>query len=159
MRKEINKKRMIILIVLAIILLLSIVLVTSLFNGNFKKNTIKAVKIEKNNGIERTIKYEIKINDFDIYEVKKIIKLNSKDNAQTEYERYEFINKYERRNIGLELKEKKLILTMPVDQLKEDIGYDNKNNIIYVSRENEQKEVINQDAIKDALQSQGYTIK
>lgn len=165
MRKEKNqnKKRIlpkVILIVLGIVLLLTIIFVINLFKpSSSEQNTIIATKVEEYNGNNIEIKYEITIKNYDLQSAIKTIEFYFEDTAQMEYEYYEFINKYERRNIGLELKGKKLILTMPEEQFKEDIGYDDINNTNFTSAEGEQKEIINQNALKDALRKQGYTIK
>lgn len=150
----------IIFIIIGIILLLTILFVINLSRpSSFEENTIVATKVEQYNGRDKKIKYEIKIKDYDLQSIIKTIEFDLEDTAQMEYEYYEFINKYERRNIGLELKGKKLILTMPEEQFKEDIGYDDIDNTNFTTAKGERKEIINQDALKETLRKQGYTIK
>lgn len=122
-------------------------------------NTIIAIKEIIEDEQTKEIKYTIKIKDYLIENAIKEIKFETEEQAQLEYERYEIINKYERRKIGLELKRKKLTLTMSETQLLQDIEY-NTRIIKTMTFENGEKiEIIDQQELKDCLKNQGYTIK
>lgn len=122
-------------------------------------NTIIAIKEITEDKQTKEIKYTIKIKDYLIETAIKEIKFETEEQAQLEYNRYETINKYERREIGLELKRKKLTLTMPETQLLQDIEY-NTRIIKTMTFENGEKiEIIDQQELKDCLKNQDYTIK
>lgn len=122
-------------------------------------NTIIAIKEITENEQTQKITYTIKIKDYNIESAIKEIRFEDKEQAQLEYNKYEIINKYERREIGLELKGKKLTLTMPENQLLQDIEY-NTRIIKTMTFENGEKiEVIDQQELNDSLKNQGYTIK
>ncbi|MBQ3145322.1 MAG: hypothetical protein IJB90_01890 [Clostridia bacterium] len=158
-----NKKTLVkkIIIFILLIILLGIVATLGLIiysrTTNVKeKNTITATKtIEET----QTIKYIIKIKDYNIQSAIKEITFKTEQEAKSEYNKYEIINEYERREIGLELKKKKLILVMPEKQVLKDIGY-NTEIIKTITFENGEKiEIIDQSEIKQCLVNQGYEIK
>lgn len=159
MKKKINKKRILILIMLLILILVGYFIFDLLKSNDEYKNTkIIAIKEITENAQTQKITYTIKIKDYLIETATKEIKFETKEQAQLEYNRYEIINKYERREIGLELKGKKLTLTMPETQLLQDIEFNTKRKII-VTESGEEIEFIDQQDLKDCLKNQGYTIK
>ena len=72
---------------------------------------------------------------------------------------YETINSCENKGFELELKGKKLIITMPEKTFKEDIQYNVQRDMTLITKDGEQKKVIDIEAVKEALENQGYTIK
>ena len=136
-----------------------IVYLYSLLNNNNKKRdtTIVGIKIENQDNNQKSIKYEIRIKNYNIETVKKIVKMQDKDLAQLEYDRYNIIKEYENKDLEIEIKGKKVVIDVPEDVFLEEIGYDSKRNITYISDDGE-KEIINQNAIKELLREQGYTI-
>lgn len=121
-------------------------------------NTIIAIKEITENEQTQKITYTIKIKDYNIESAIKEIKFETEEQAQAEYYKYEILNKYERREIGEELKGKKLILTMPENQLLQDIEC-NTNRKLIITESGEEVEIIDQQELKDSLKKQGYTIK
>lgn len=158
MKKKINKKRILIIILLLILILVGYFIFNALRNNSEANTKIIAIKEITENERTQKITYTIKIKDYLIETATKEIKFKTKEQAQLEYNRYEIINKYERREIGLELKGKKLTLTMPETQLLQDIEFNTKRKII-VTENGEEIEFIDQQDLKDCLKNQGYTIK
>ena len=79
--------------------------------------------------------------------------------AQSEYNKYQEINRLESRNIGLELDGKKLILEMPVLQFLQDIEYEEEVILKMAAIEDYEIERIYLKEIKDCLISQGYEVR
>jgi hypothetical protein len=155
-----SRKKIILVIIFTIILISVTLLILEIKKDNNKTTTILANKIIYNNDeINEKIKYKIKIKNYDIESVQKEITFDTEEQAQQEYERYEIINEYERKNLNVQIKKKKLTIQMTEEQFKEDIEYDEKKNITYISSEGEQKEIMSQGEIINALVKQGYTIK
>lgn len=144
------------IIFILVIALIIAMLIKSILKNETKNNKIVATKIENEQNIK--IKYTIKINDYEIESAIKEIKFETKQEAEAEYNRYKIINKYERREIGLQLKNKKLVLTMPENQLLQDIEY-NKEKIITLTDDGREIETINQNELKQCLINKGYIIK
>lgn len=154
-----NKALKILSLILAIIIVIitSIFIYSMLFTNKTKNNTITAVKtITTEYGQNQEVKYTIKIKDYKLESAVKEITFQTEEEANLEYNRYQIINEYEVREIGLELNNKKLILTMPEKQFKLDINYKNRSNLIYEGEEDEQ---INQEELKQCLIDQDYQIK
>ena len=59
----------------------------------------------------------------------------------------------------MQIKKKKLTILMTEDQFREDIEYDESKNIRLIDSTGEQKEIMDQEEIINALIEQGYTIK
>lgn len=153
-----NRKKLIILVIISIIIMLIVYLYSLLNNNNKKRDTtIVGIKIENQDNNQKSIKYEIRIKNYNIETVKKIVKMQDKDLAQLEYDRYNIIKEYENKDLEIEIKGKKVVIDVPEDVFLEEIGYDSKRNITYISDDGE-KEIINQNAIKELLREQGYTI-
>ncbi len=161
-KKKGKVKKIILLILLVIIItLITMFLINVLRPTNeteTKNDKITAIKTERYFNQEEEIKYEIVVKDYKLQKIKKTLSFKTEDEAKLEYNKYETINKYERRNIGLELKGKKLILDMPEDQFFEDIGYNIEDNTILITDGNKE-ELVNLEAVRTALRNQGYTIK
>lgn len=151
-------KRSILLIFLFLIIAFITLSVYFTFKDVKKTNSITATKIVTENEQEQKIKYTIKIKNYEIQSAIKELTFKTKEEAQQEYNRYEIINAYERREIGLELKGKKLILTMPIKQLTQDIEW-NENKIIIQTKNGQEIETIDQIELKKCLIDQGYEIK
>lgn len=151
-------KRSALVIFLFILIAFVVFSIYCTFRDVKKFNTIKATKILTENGQEQKIKYTIKIKNYEIQSAIKEFTFKTKEEAQAQYNRYEIINAYERREIGLELKGKKLILTMPIKQLIQDIEW-NENKIIIQTKNGQEKETIDQIELKKCLIDQGYEIK
>ena len=159
MHKKLKIKKIIlaILIVLILIAISIIILINRDNNGN---TTIIATKsISDESKAEKEMKYEIKINDYTIESIEKELTFETKEKAQLEYDKYQIINEYERKDINVQIKKKKLLMLMTEDQFKEDIGYDEENNITSMTQTGEQKEIMDQEEIINDLVKQGYTIK
>lgn len=159
-KKSVLKRiiKSIFLIILIFVLLITIGTIYSMFNNKLKNNTIIATKTIIEDGQEQKIKYKIRIKDYVIESAIKEITFKTAEEAKSELGRYEMINIYERREIGLEAKNKKLILTMPIEQLLQDIEY-TKDKIFIKTEDGEEKETIEQDELKKCLINQGYEIK
>ena len=151
-------KRSVLLIFLVILIAFTVFSIYCTFRNVKKSNTIIATKIVTENEQEQKIKYTIKIKNYEIQSAIKELTFKTKEEAQAQYNRYETINLYERREIGLELKGKKLILTMPIKQLTQDIEW-NENKIIIQTKNGQEKETIDQIELKKCLIDQGYEIK
>lgn len=158
MKKKINKKRILIIILLLILIFVGYFIFNALRNNSEANTEIIAIKEITENEQTQKITYTIKIKDYLIETATKEIKFETEEQAQLEYNRYETINKYERREIGLELKGKKLTLTMPETQLLQDIECNIESKII-VTESGEEIEFIDQQDLKDCLKNQDYTIK
>lgn len=161
--KEKNKrpkriKRIILLIILLFILILSAYAIYSIFKDELKNNTIIAIKETIEDEQQQEIKYIIKIKNYEIESAIKEITFKSKQEAQSEYNRYEIINEYEERKLGLNQKGKKLKLLMPENELLQDIEC-SQDKIIVVTKNGEEKEIINQEELKKCLIEQGYKIE
>lgn len=160
--KEVKLKNKLFKIIIAIVIILAIMaiinLVYSIIVGYRMTNkTIVATKsITTEFGTKQEIKYEIKIKNYEIQNILKEITFETEEEAKLEYSRYEIINKYELREIGVELKKKKLIFAMPEKQFKLDINYKDCNNII---DESEEETRINEEELIKCLTNQGYEIK
>ena len=97
--------------------------------------------------------------DYEVLNIQKEITFDTEEQAQLEYERYQIINKYERKNLNVQIKKKKLTILMTEDQFREDVEYDESKNIRLIDSTGEQKEIMDQEEIINALVKQGYTIK
>lgn len=150
--------KIIILIILLAVLMMATCSIYSLFKDELKNNTITAIKEVIENEQKEKIKYTIKIKNYEIESATKELIFETEEEAQVEYNRYEIINKYERREIGLELKNKKLILTMPESQLLQDIEY-MQDKITIIIKNEEEKEILDQEVLKKCLKEQGYEVK
>lgn len=158
-KKQKSKKRIILLsiFIFLIIIIIGIPTLISLTSRDIK-GTNKIVATKKEGTSE--IKYKIIMKDYLIEKATKEIKFETKEEAQSEYNTYIKINEYERRNFGLEVKGKKLIITMDQTQVLQDVEYDEMEDLIIIYTENEEKiETVNQDKLKECIQNQGYTIK
>lgn len=161
-KSKMNKKKKIIITIILILILISIgvFVLNILENDTNLQDTIIATKtISEENQAKQDIKYIIKMKDYNLEDITKEITFETEQEAKAEYERYKIINKYEKREIGLELQKKKLILTLPEEQLKQELEYEEYKNITMIISSDERKEVINQEYLKELLQDQGYTIK
>lgn len=160
MKKKINKKRILVIILLLILIPIGYFIVDLLKSNDEYKN-IKIIAIKKITENEQTqkITYTIKIKDYNIESTTKEIKFETKEQAQLEYERYQIINEYENKGWNLQIKNKKITLIMTEEQFKEDIEYDKQNSITYMNTGGEQKEIISQEELTQTLTEQGYTIK
>jgi len=161
--KKSNPKKNKLLKILLLILIIIILLITSnfiysmLFINKIKNNKIVAVKtITTEYGQNQEVKYIIEIKDYGIEKILKEIKFQTEDEARLEYNRYEIINRCEKREIGIELNKKKLILTMPQEQFELDINYRGRRDMTY---EGEINKRITQETLKQYLTDQGYEIK
>ena len=161
MNKKVRKKTVIMLLIVLIILIIVVNMYLILRNNNKdKSSTIIATKIitSEDENVKR-IKYKIEIQNYNIENIEKEITFKDEEQAQQEYKRYEIINEYERKNLNVQINKKKLTILMTEEQFKEDIEYDEQKNITYISSEGEQKEIMSQGEIINALAKQGYTIK
>ena len=162
MKKAKSKKKIIIAIILLVIIL-AVAIAGRIYYLKYvdhTKNTkIIATKTVTENEQTKEIKYTVKIKDYDIINVEKEIEFNSKEEAQEEYDRYQIINKYEKRGIQAELKKKKIIITMTEEEFKEDIGYEKEYKIRITTEKGEEKDILDQGFLVLHLQEQGYTIK
>lgn len=157
MKKNINKKRILVIILLLILIFVGYFIFNALKNNSEANTKIIARKtlIED----KQDLIYTIKIKDYNIESATKEIKFETEEQAQLEYERYQIINKYENKGWNLQIKNKKVTIFMTGEQFKDDIEYDKRNSITYINAGGEQKEMISQDEIIKALEEQGYTIK
>ena len=157
--KKKSKKFKIVKLILLIILILFIVVTVILnikrqFNPSTQeKNTITATKKEENYG---TTTYEIEVENYDISKIKKTIEFSTYRDAKALYGNYELEKEY--KNYELELKDKKVIVTMPKDVFLEEINYNYDRNVILVSN-GQNVERVSQEEIINALTNQGYTVK
>ena len=161
MNKKVKKKTVIMLLIVLIILIIVVNMYLILRNNNKdKSSTIIATKIitGEDENVKR-IKYKIEIQNYNIENVEKEITFETKEQAQLEYERYKTINEYERKNLNVQVKNKKLTILMTEEQFKEDIEYDEESNITMVSESGQIKKIINQSKVINILNEQGYTIK
>lgn len=154
-------KRIILLIILVILMLIIAYFAFDILKNNSKQEDTKivATKIVEENKQKEITTYIIKIKDYNIESIIKEIIFETEEEAKLEYNKYETINKYEQRGIGLELKKEKLILTMPEKQFKYDIEYKEEYSTTVITQLGEQKEIINQEKVKELLLQQGYEIK
>lgn len=159
--KKGSKKKIIVLIVLVILILTITYFIFDILKKNTKQEDIKivATKIVEENRQKEITTYTIKIKDYNIESIIKEIIFETEEKAKSEYNKYEIINEYEQREIGLELNKKKLILTMPEKQFKYDIEYKEEYSTTIMTQLGEQKEIINQEKVKELLLQQGYEIK
>ena len=157
MHKKSKVKKIVWVILIVLIVIFSLILTIRKKDEN--KTIIATKTISYANESEENTKYKIKIKDYDIENIQKEITFDTEEQAQLEYERYQIINKYERKNLNVQINKKKLTILMTEDQFKEDIEYNEQKNITYINSEGEQKEIINQEEIINALIEQGYTIK
>lgn len=160
MKKKPSKK--IVILIIAIILIIVGVFTFFILNNIEKNKNTKIIATKvliTEYGQEQQIKYTIKIKDYDMQSAVKEITFKTEQEAKLEYDRYEIINKYEKREIGLELKKEKLILTMPEEQFLIDIEYDTENDTAIISQVGKDKTIINQEELKKCLINQGYEVK
>lgn len=159
--KSSKKKKITTIIIISLILIFIGILVLNIVGNNSENNeTIIATKtITEENQIKQDVQYTIKVKDYNIELITKKIVFETEQEAKTEYKRYETTNKFEGTEIGLELKKKELILTIPEKQLKQELEYTNNNNITILTQTGEKREITNIQLIKEKLQQQGYTIK
>ena len=158
-----RKKKIIItmIILLLIIIAIGAVGIISYFKTIDKTKNTKIIASKTVTEYDQTkeIKYNIKIKDYEIVNVEKEVQFSTKEEAQQEYERYQIINEYEKRNIQVKLKKKKVIITMTEQEFKEDIQYNKEYKIMLTTDTGEQREILDQDFLINFLQEQGYTIK
>lgn len=109
-------------------------------------------------GDTQEIKYRMEVKDYKVSNIQKEIKYQSKGLANQWYSSYEVIKQYEEPNLELQQSGKKIIINLPIEYFKEEISYEDGNNIVY-SSEGEKEEILNVENIKQLLQEQGYTIK
>lgn len=160
MKKKTNRKRIIVLIIVIVLILIGYFVFDLLKNNDKEKNVkIIATKIVTEDEQEENITYTIEIEDNLIQVIEKTIEYETEQKAKLEYNRYETINEYELRGLQLELKNKKLIIIMTENQFFQDIEYNEEDNIILISKDGEQKEIINQEKVKELLQKQEYIVK
>lgn len=157
MRKKSKVKKMVWAILIVLIVILSLILIIREKDEN--KAIIATKTFSNTNELGEKTKYKIKIKNYDIESVQKEITFDTEEQAQCEYQRYEIINEFERKNLNVQIKKKKLTIQMTEEQFKEDIEYDEQKNITYINSEGEQKEIMNQEEIINALAKKGYTIK
>lgn len=154
-RKKILIKLSIILLIILLILGIAIYCL-----HNFKKNQSELIRAIKNiENEKKEVCYTLEIKDYAMLNIQKEITFDTEEQAQLEYERYQIINKYERKNLNVQIKKKKLTILMTEDQFREDIEYDESKNIRLIDSTGEQKEIMDQEEIINVLIEQGYTIK
>lgn len=159
MHKKFKIKK-IMLAILMVLILIAISIIILINRENKGNTTIIATKsVSDESKAEKEIKYEIKINDYTIENIEKELTFETKEKAQLEYDKYQIINKYERKNLNVQIKKKKLTILMTEDQFREDVEYDESKNIRLIDSTGEQKEIMDQEEIINALIKQGYTIK
>ena len=149
-------KKKIIIMIFAIIMFCVLYLIFSHFIENDDSEIITAVKKDENG---EQISYIIEEKNRELIKITKQIKCESKGQAENEKQKYETINEFEYRGIGIELKGKTLILLIPQSYFEDEIGYQEYDKITQVEANGEQKELINIEKVKELLQNQGYTIK
>ena len=156
-----KKKKMLIILLTVIIIILAIGVALYYVNKTNKdeKELIKATKNIENEYEKKEVCYEIEMKDYEVLNIQKEITFDTKEQAQLEYERYQIINKYERKNLNVQIKKEKLTIIMTEEQFKEDIEYDERKNITYINTAGEQKEIMSKEEMINALIKQGYTIK
>lgn len=159
MKKKVDKKRLIILIVLIIILVIIARFIYSLSNNEEEENTITAIKvIFEENEQNLDIKCIIKIKDYNIERAIKEITFENEQEAELKYRVYQTVNEYERKGLELELKKKQIIITMTEEQLLQELEYEKKKTILKTEN-GEEKEIIDQNELKQCLINKGYIIK
>lgn len=159
MKKKVDKKRLIILIVLMIILVIIARSIYSLSNNEEEENTITAIKvIFEENEQNLDIKCIIKIKDYNIERAIKEITFENEQEAELKYRVYQTVNEYERKGLELELKKKQIIITMTEEQLLQELEY-KKQKTIMKTENGEEKEIIDQNELKQCLINKGYIIK
>lgn len=159
MHKKFKIKK-IMLAILMVLILIAISIIILINRENKGNTTIIATKsVSDESKAEKEIKYEIKINDYTIENIEKELTFETKEKAQLEYEKYQIINEFERKNLNVQIKKKKLTIIMTEEQFKEDIEYDEQKNITYINPAGEQKEIMSKEEIINALTKQGYVIK
>lgn len=159
MKKKVDKKRLIILIVLIIILVIIARFIYSLSNNEEEENTITAIKvIFEGNEQNLDIKCIIKIKDYNIERAIKEITFENEQEAELKYRVYQTVNEYERKGLELELKKKQIIITMTEEQLLQELEY-KKQKTIMKTENGEEKEIIDQNELKQCLINKGYIIK
>ena len=152
------KKKLIIFVIGIIILIISAIAVVLLTKSN-DNITITATKtVLQEDGKSTVTKYTINIKNY-VATIQKVIKFPTKEEAKASYKRHELINEAEAKNYILKLKGKKLIVTIPEESFKADIEYDMQKDVTIIMKDGEHKEVINQSAVIEALQNQGYEVK
>lgn len=155
-----SKKKLIVLIgVIIFVTAITTFMIGTIKSINKEENCVIVATKDDEENFQNEIKYKIKIKNYDIESVQKEITFDTEEQAQLEYQRYEIINEFERKNLNVQIKKKKLTIQMTEEQFKEDIEYDEQKNITYINSEGEQKEIMNQEEIINALVKQGYTIK
>lgn len=156
-KKQKSKKRIILLSIFIFLIIIGIPTLISLTSRDIKgTNKIVATKKEETS----ETKYKIIMKDYLIEKATKEIKFETKEEAQREYDIYIKINEYERRNFGLEVKGKKLIITMDQTQVLQDVGYNEMEDLIIMYTDDGEKiETVSQDKLKECIQNQDYTIK
>lgn len=159
MHKKFKIKK-IMLVILMVLILIAISIIILINRENKGNTTIIATKsVSDESKAEKEIKYEIKINDYTIENIEKELTFETKEKAQLEYDKYQIINEFERKNLNVQIKKKKLTIIMTEEQFKEDIEYDEQKNITYINPAGEQKEIMSKEEIINALTKQGYVIK
>lgn len=148
----------ILLIILLIIIIVGAGLIYSIFKNTNKNNKITAIKTISEDGQNKTIEYTIKIKDYEIINIEKEISFETNEEAQFEYEKYQMINKFERKEIQAQVKKKKVIITMTEGEFKEDIQYEKEYKVMITTKTGEQKEVLDQSFLIKFLRDQGYSV-
>ena len=160
MHKKLKMKEIVLVVLFTIILIGTLLLILEIKKDDKKNTTILADKIiYAENEVDEKVKYKIQIKNYDIESIQKERTFDTEEQAQLEYERYQIINKYERKNLNVQIKKEKLTILMTEEQFKEDIEYDERKNITYINTAGEQKEIMSKEEIINALVKQGYTIK
>ncbi|MBO4815761.1 MAG: hypothetical protein J5507_02260 [Clostridia bacterium] len=151
------KQKFKVIIIIAVIVLI-LFLIFLKVNNNLNSNIIATKKITEF-GQSTIYKYTIKIKNHTVQSIEKVIKTKNEEEAQIIKRQYGILNQYEKKGIEIKLKGKTLILDMPEQAFKDEIGYSETNNIKYILNNQEQKEIMNISKVKELLQEQGYTIK
>ena len=161
MKKEKKKTKKIVLIVLLVLLVIIAFFALRIYKTvttGFDNNTIKAVKTEELDGKKVKTEIKIKFKNYKVETATKTINCISNEQAESEYKKYDFIKQHEIQDIELELKGKKLIISMSEDFLKKELGY-TENDMMVVNANDIPYEPIQQDKLISLLASQGYKIK
>ena len=146
---------------IALVILISIALISICLLIIKNKDDEKNIKIvaTKSSTDGSELKYKIQIKNYDIENIEKEITFKDEEQAQSEYARYNIINAFGGENLNVQIRKEKLIILMTEEQFKEDIEYDEQKNITHINSSGEQKEIMSQEEIINALVKQGYTIK
>lgn len=155
-----SKKGKIVLIsIIILILLFGIFIYIKSINKEGNIKIIATKTIQQENELSKDIKYTIRIKNYKIVDIEKEIIFSSKEQAEQEFNRYQIINKSENKNLGVKVKNKKLILTMTEKQFIEDVQYKQEGNVTISAATGERKQVIEQNELVNFLKKEGYNVK